>query len=77
MVPATGTTVTHPIAGACVAAHALSPPPTHNNQSYDVWNEPLHSRTFLDRCGLWNDTFRDAFFWANEADPTAQLCINE
>lgn len=37
----------------------------------------LHYRQLLDRCGLWGDTFKDAFRWAHEADPTAQLCISD
>ena len=47
------------------------------HQVYDVWSEILHWRTYFDACGLWESTLRDAFFWANAADPTAQLCINE
>ena len=46
-------------------------------QHYDVWNEVLHLRSYMDSCNLWADTFKDAFRWAHAADPTAQLCINE
>lgn len=53
------------------------PPTTTISQVYDVWNEILHYRAYMDECNLWNDTLRDAFFWAREADPTAMLCINE
>lgn len=46
-------------------------------QMYDVWSDVLHLRAFMDDCNLWNSTLADAFFWANAADPTAQLCITE
>lgn len=51
--------------------------PLCNPQHHDVWNEILHTRAFLDACGLWGTTVRDAFRWAHTADPTAKLCINE
>mmetsp|Transcript_15397 Transcript_15397/g.33374 ORF Transcript_15397/g.33374 Transcript_15397/m.33374 type:complete len:588 (-) Transcript_15397:1196-2959(-) len=46
-------------------------------QHYDVWNEPLTERKWLDRCGLWDKTFADAFKWAKQADPSALLCVND
>lgn len=58
-----------------------SPPPplqqTITTQTYDVWNEVLHYRDYIDKCNLWNDTLADAFRWAHDADPAAELCINE
>ena len=26
--------------------------------SYDVWNEVLHHRRFIDECNLWDDVIR-------------------
>jgi GH35 family endo-1,4-beta-xylanase len=31
----------------------------------------------LDTCNLWDTAFPDIFKLAHEADPTAQLCIND
>lgn len=68
-----------PISPACLRPHPpfCPAPPPPARQMYDIWNEVLHYRTFIDACGLWNDTLRDAFIWANRVDPTALLCINE
>lgn len=46
-------------------------------QMYDVWSAAMYFREWMDACELWQDTLADAFRWAHEVDPTAQLCINE
>jgi endo-1,4-beta-xylanase len=42
---------------------------------YDVWNEPLHERAILERCG--EGILDSAFHWAHRADSSALLYIND
>ncbi|GIL91338.1 hypothetical protein Vretifemale_18975 [Volvox reticuliferus] len=46
--------------------------------SYDVFNEITHDRDFVEHCpGMWPAILHDGFRWAHQADPDAQLCIND
>ena len=44
---------------------------------YDVWSAVLYYGDWIVECGMLDSILADAFRWANVADPTAQLCINE
>jgi GH35 family endo-1,4-beta-xylanase len=40
-------------------------------------SEIIEAPGLLDTCNLWDTAFPDIFKLAHEADPTAQLCIND